>query len=237
MTQLQIFTITNNSFVGTIPSNITHLVNLFQLFVSLNHFTGTLPHRIGDMRSLYSLSVEDNKFSGTIPASLCEIRTLDNLHFAHNRLSGTIPDCLFNTSAVKTIFVNENRLTGRVLSVPLPVGYRSKLAYLDVSGNKLTGSIPYDLILAGSPSLQSVALSKNCFSGELSSLLCSATHLTAIAMDGINTQCGASDSTGSIPQCFFELAALTTLHLSGNRLTGWLIRCVLCIFGLFIFIF
>eukprot|EP01034_Spumella_vulgaris_P029782 gene29782-36877_t len=55
-------------------------------------------------------------------------------------------------------------------------------------------------------------------SHKLSPAICNATGLVTLAMDGINSQCGSSDSTGSIPSCLFAMPVLKTLHLSGNRL-------------------
>lgn len=106
------------------------------------------------------------------------------------------------------------------------------LEHLDFSGNLLHGSIPASLF--GIPSIRTVALSINCFTGELPVAICSAMNVNVLSMDGV----GAADDCrfwssvdlaiarrfvpldGSIPDCMWAMDNLTVMHLSGNGLTG-----------------
>lgn len=106
------------------------------------------------------------------------------------------------------------------------------LEHLDFSGNLLHGSIPAKLFAV--PGIRTVALSINCFSGELPVTICSAMDVNVLSMDGV----GAADDCafwsnidlpiarrfipleGSIPECMWSMDNLTVMHLSGNGLTG-----------------
>lgn len=105
------------------------------------------------------------------------------------------------------------------------------LQHLDFSGNLLHGSIPASLFSISG--IRTVALSINCFTGEIPLTVCDAVDATVLSMDGV----GAADDCpwrnallpiarqfvpleGSIPECIWSMSNLTVLHLSGNGLTG-----------------
>ena len=106
-----------------------------------------------------------------------------------------------------------------------------KLEHIDLSGNFIDGSIPGALF--DIPSIRTIALSINCFSGQLPLEICHAGQAQVFSLDGLPaaSECswvdiglplakGFSPLEGGIPPCMWSLDNLTVMHLSGNGLTG-----------------
>ncbi|XP_034216045.1 probable LRR receptor-like serine/threonine-protein kinase At3g47570 [Prunus dulcis] len=84
--------------------------------------------------------MEQNMFSESIPPSLANCQKLQLLNLPSNNLTGTRPKKLFTLSSLTiSLSMSNNFLTG---SLPSEVGDLVNLAELDVSGNKLSGTIP-----------------------------------------------------------------------------------------------
>ncbi|WCJ40835.1 hypothetical protein M5689_021736 [Euphorbia peplus] len=83
--------LSNNKFVGEIPSEITSLSGLQSLNLSYNILTGRVPNDIGAMKKLESLDLSQNQLSGEIPTSMSRMNFLSNLNLSNNNLSGHIP--------------------------------------------------------------------------------------------------------------------------------------------------
>ncbi|KAA0043698.1 LRR receptor-like serine/threonine-protein kinase FLS2 [Cucumis melo var. makuwa] len=83
--------ISSNRLNGTIPNEITNLLNLGTLNLSNNHLVGTIPVNIGAMQQLQTLDLSRNRLSGNIPASLASLNFLTHLNLSFNNLTGRIP--------------------------------------------------------------------------------------------------------------------------------------------------
>ena len=83
--------ISSNRLNGTIPNEITNLLNLGTLNLSNNHLVGTIPINIGAMQQLETLDLPRNRLSGNIPASLASLNFLTHLNLSFNNLTGRIP--------------------------------------------------------------------------------------------------------------------------------------------------
>ena len=105
------------------------------------------------------------------------------------------------------------------------------LEHLDFSGNLLSGSIPPSLFEI--PTIRSIALSINCFSGEIPNAVCNANNVEVLSMDGLVAADGCDWDTftlpfirryvpldGSIPECMWDMSNLTVMHFAGNGITG-----------------
>ena len=108
-----------NNLKGTLPSELSNLVNLESFTCSQNAFTGKVPE-FQELRNLRTLRMGNNDFSGPMP-SFAEHPALLNLDLSDNRFVGTVPENMLN-------------------AVP-----ESGQIYLDLSGNRLTGTVPGDL--------------------------------------------------------------------------------------------
>jgi hypothetical protein len=108
----------------------------------------------------------------------------------------------------KALLLNHNNLSGLL---PVNIGF-SKLSYLALANNKLTGPIPSSISHL-QDSLFEVLLLNNQLSGCLPHEL-GMLHKAAVIDAGMN------QLTGPIPSSFFCLTSVEQLNLGGNRLYG-----------------
>ncbi|RVW20252.1 DNA damage-repair/toleration protein DRT100 [Vitis vinifera] len=84
--------LSKNQFSGNIPSTISLLQNLLQLYLSHNKLQGHIPPNFGDLVSLEYLDLSGNNLSGFIPKSLEALKYLKYLNVSFNKLQGEIPN-------------------------------------------------------------------------------------------------------------------------------------------------
>lgn len=123
---------------------------------------GPLPSKVDRFSALKILNLSTNHFYGGIPSEISSMSTLQNVILSGNAFNGSIPN-LKSLSALKELDLRNNHFSGNV-----PLGYASfgKLVHLDLSMNRLIGNIPSFLFAL--PSIQYLNLSRNGFSGALS---------------------------------------------------------------------
>ena len=115
--------LTNNSLVGTIPTELGVLDKLEKLWLNDNSLTRTIPSEIWLLTSLVNLNFSENSLSGTIPP-LPQIPTLKTMRISANKLTGTIPPDIF-TPSIERILIGKNYLTG---TIPTEIGNLSGAA-------------------------------------------------------------------------------------------------------------
>jgi len=157
------------------------------LDVSDNELTGIIPERLFELPALQILSAGSNCFSGSLPSSICNAVNLSTivitdmsssdacrLYFwrdsifknvfdgwtALHFMEGSLPECVYRLPNIKKLKAAGNGFTGR-----LPDTIASTLTDLDISRNKISGSISKSV--AVSPALQILDLSNNRISGNL----------------------------------------------------------------------
>ncbi|KAL6175333.1 hypothetical protein ACLB2K_051974 [Fragaria x ananassa] len=81
----------HNSFNGTIPIEIGHLVRLQTLELNHNNFSGNIPAEISNLKDLSVLLLNENHLSGQIPSSLNGLSFLSDLNVSYNNLERQIP--------------------------------------------------------------------------------------------------------------------------------------------------
>jgi len=191
------------SFIDQLPD-----VAIFQ--ASSNNFGGDIPHLDG-LEYTYKLSVDDDlhdQFSDS-KDTLIGIDAQIALARIKAMISGNLPHKhnLAETNG-RALLLNSN-----CLSMPLPtnLGF-SKLSYLALANNKLTGPIPPS-VAHMQDSLLEVLLLNNQLSGCLPNELGMLTKTTVI-------DAGMNQLTGPIPSTFSCLSSVEQLNLAGNRLYG-----------------
>lgn len=110
----------NNNLAGTLPEDLSRLVNMETLELSSNRFTGSIPSWLSKIPSLSTFLVDDNELTGEIP-DFEGFERITFLNISNNNFAGSIPET-FLTSA----------------------GRDDKI-FVDISANKLTGTLPYNL--------------------------------------------------------------------------------------------
>jgi len=217
----------DNFFTGTIPSS----------------WANSLISTSASATSLNTLIITDNSFSGSIPSTFGRLTALTDIELQNNMFTGAVmPSFLGSLKGLNTYIVSGNQFTagpGLDAAIKAVPGALAKLARLDISVNHISTSFTQDFFPA-LVSLQDFRGGVNCFAGSIPSTICQASNLKTIVLDGLSagescvqelwspqpnplTLNGAVSkrfTEGSIPSCVFHIKNLTTLHLSGNSLTG-----------------
>ncbi|KAL0557723.1 hypothetical protein IC582_006273 [Cucumis melo] len=131
----------NMSLGGTVDTAaLAGLPTLRTLSLMNNGFEGPMPDvkRIGALRALY---LSNNNFSGSISGDAFEgMGNLKRLYLSGNGFSGEIPGSLVELKAVVELGLEDNLFEGRI-----PDFDERVWKYLNFSGNRLDGPIPYGL--------------------------------------------------------------------------------------------
>ncbi|XP_061981770.1 cuscuta receptor 1-like [Populus nigra] len=84
--------LSNNNFIGAIPSEFGNLSKILSLNLSHNNLNGSIPATFSNLKHIESLDLSYNNLNGVIPPQLTEIITLEVFSVAHNNLSGRTPE-------------------------------------------------------------------------------------------------------------------------------------------------
>lgn len=161
----------DNNLRGSFPDEILPLTNLRRFFLDQNGITGSLPTEIGNMKALVDFHAIAVPLQGHIPSELGLLSQMVTLVLRDNEFTGSLPSELENLANLEILSIGrspeagQGKLTGPLLSF-------SKLPYLellDLSLNRLTGSIPSDFLLGNerTDELVIVRLDGNNLSGSL----------------------------------------------------------------------
>ncbi|CAM0913142.1 unnamed protein product [Alopecurus aequalis] len=208
----------DNAIFGSIPPNISGLVNLTYLNLSNNLLNGSIPPDLSRMRRLERLYLSNNLLTGEIPGSIGELPHLGLLDLSGNRLAGSIPDTFSNLTQLRRLMLHHNRLAG---AIPPSLGDCENLEILDLSYNGLQGEIPVHV--AGMNSLKIyLNLSNNHLEGPLPIELSKMDMVLAVDLS-------SNELAGAIPSQLGGCIALEYLNLSGNALRGALPAAVVAL--------
>jgi len=232
----------NNHMTGSLPASVIEISALNFLLVSENSLTGTLCDGWENLDELSFLYVDNNYFQGSLPHSIGGMARIMSLNMSHNLFSGSIPFQLSEMNQLQVLLLQYNALSGS-LSGPMGGNFSmANITTIQVGSNQFSGPLPEDVF--SSPLLQVFSAVSNCFTGSLPVVMCSSASLNTLALDGLqsapscqmkflrglngilppNLYTIRSLLTGGLPVCLFQMGNLTTLHLSGNGLTGTLPR-------------
>ncbi|GKB44149.1 concanavalin A-like lectin/glucanase [Tanacetum coccineum] len=251
---LKVLNLSHNDIKGPLPDVIFHFGKLEVLDLSSNDIKGVLPNSI-DLPKLDVLDLSDNSFSGVIPDGLCvnssrirvmrlavnyfngsvpkfeNCRLLEHLGVTSNYLYGDIPESLFGLPRFGELALQENLFTGFE-----GVGdFSSGLVGLDVSSNRLSGSIPdlFDRF----PSLHYFIAHSNNLSGAVPLSLLNSRSVSSVnsrnnSLNGViefncstmvnlaSLDLGTNNFSGNIPGNLASCRKLKALNLARNKLVG-----------------
>ncbi|MBA0814994.1 hypothetical protein Gohar_020774, partial [Gossypium harknessii] len=214
LSELLYLSASDNGFNGGIPPSFGRLKRLQSLDLFGNKLHGEIQHLLTSNTSrLQYLYLHDNNLRGdalprnlsfsklevihlgNIPHWLCQMRHLEVLDLSRNNLSGHIPDCFDNITSWSD-FCH---------------GHYLYFSFLDLSSNRLTGSIPVQItqLIA----LRALNLSHNKLFGELSPEL---TKLTGLEVLDVSH----NKLFGELCPEFTNLTFLVIFNVSFNNLSG-----------------
>ncbi|XP_071716229.1 probable inactive receptor kinase At2g26730 [Rutidosis leptorrhynchoides] len=127
--------------IGTIPPNtIGKLSQLRVLSLHSNALTGEFPPDFSNLSFLRNVYLQNNKFTGEFPPSFTDLTRLTRLDLSANNLTGAIPFSINNLTVLTGLFLHNNSFSGQLPSIN-----PASLVDINVSNNKLNGSIPKSL--------------------------------------------------------------------------------------------
>ncbi|TVU41162.1 hypothetical protein EJB05_14661 [Eragrostis curvula] len=239
MKSLKFMDISNNRFSGPIPEDIGHLRSLQNLSLAGNNFSGPLPNSIDGLMSLQSLDVSSNSLSGPLPAGLKGLRSLVALNLSRNAFTKGIPVGLGLLVNLQSVDLSWNQMDG---GVDWKFLIESTVAHVDFSGNLLTSTTPKELkFLADiSETVLYLNLSNNKLTGSLIDGVELSTFGRLKVLDLSNNQLSGdlpgfdyvydlevlrlanNAFTGFVPSGLLkgDSLVLSELDLSSNNLTG-----------------
>ena len=222
-----------NRLVGEIPQALRSCTSLKLLDLGENKISGNIPQWIGEnLLSLRILRLRSNMFNGNISSRLCRLCQLQILDLSLNNLLGEIPRCFNNLigmtmgnedpgSGIPTKKTPDRFKGGQQLEEKaflfIKGQYREYtktlrlLHSMDLSRNKLNGSIPEELTtLSG---LRNLNLSHNHLSGNIPNKIGGLKSIESLDLSD-------NQLFGAIPQSLSTLTSLNHLNLSYNNLSG-----------------
>lgn len=214
LTNLEQIALQGNSFSGPLPS-FSGLSNLVSAYLGSQQFTSIPANFFENLVSLTTLTLEDNPLNAStgwsLPDDLSSSTSLTTLSLTNTTLRGVIPDFLGNLTSLQELRLAYNQLSG-----PLPESFANltQLTRLEVNNQGLPGSLTGPINVVGSmPSLKTLWLQGNSFSGSIPPALGSAVSLV---------ECRLNDNklVGFIPSTFASSTSLQFLSLQNNMLVG-----------------
>lgn len=157
------FSLSNNSFHGSIPESICKAEYLQVLDLSHNSLRGNIPGCLV-MESLKVLNLRDNALDGSIfnitktcglktldlsynllqgelPKSLANCTNLEVLDIGNNQIDDVFPCQLKSIASIRVLVLRFNKFHGH-LGCPEPHGTWKMLQIVDISSNHFSGALP-----------------------------------------------------------------------------------------------
>ncbi|KAK9158162.1 hypothetical protein Scep_004736 [Stephania cephalantha] len=104
--------LSGKNLTGNIPSDITNLPGLIELWLDGNSFTGPIPDFTG-CTELKIIHLENNHLNGELPSSLMNLENLRELYLQNNMLSGVISSDFLRRNLVLNFTGNINLRIGK----------------------------------------------------------------------------------------------------------------------------
>ncbi|KAL5809137.1 hypothetical protein ACOSQ3_029828 [Xanthoceras sorbifolium] len=205
--RLRYLNLSNNSFSGEIPANLSGCSSLVWLRLGFNNLFGRIPSQLGSLQKLERVQLHYNNLSGPIPDSLGNLSSVKSLSMSVNRLERSISEALGQLKTLNFLGLGVNRLSGMI---PNSVYNLSSVRIFTLPFNQLQGVLPSNLGFA-LLSLQVLNIGHNLFTGPLPQSLSNASNLVEFDING-------SNFTGKVNIDFGGLPVLWSLVLGSNHL-------------------
>jgi len=186
--------IDNCNLLGHIPTEISNLSKLQILFLGNNSLVGPLPG-LGSLINLQQLTLWGNQISDKIPPEWGNLGNLTYLNLHNNLLWGPLPPELGNLSKLTKMLIYVNDLTG---TIPGSWKGLTSVSELNIKQNYLSGD-PFPAWIVSLPSLKTLDISHNYFSGTIPELNESASLRNASNGTTQNVYFGSNYFNGSQP--------------------------------------
>ncbi|XP_020538042.1 receptor-like protein 15 isoform X1 [Jatropha curcas] len=204
---LLFLSLSNNRLCGQMPN--TNMSSLRFLDISKNHLSGTVPYWISQTQNSFSIDISDNHMAGEIAGLFSNTSFPSSVNMRDNAFKGKITCNIFSAQFLD--------LSHNFISGPLPSCEISYLNYLNLQGNKITGSIPTTLF--NSSYLRILNLKNNFLSGEIPTFVVKNSDLRVLLL-------GENSLSGLIPAQLCQFNKMAMLDLSQNSFSGPIPYCL-----------
>jgi len=227
--------LSNNNFSCLSKNMFRERSSLVTLDLSNNEITNGIHDLMHDLSytRLNILLMKGNYFSGNIPKQLCHLTNLNILDLSYNNFVGEIPSCLgkmpfenkdpdasrdqFN-GLIHSRYDYNNRFgkekanfTSKKRSETYTTSILIYMSGIDLSHNKLNGSIPYEL--GNLTRIKSLNLSNNYFTGKIPALFSNLVQVESLDLS-------YNMLSGQIPPQLNGLTSLEVFSVAHNNLSG-----------------
>ncbi|KAL3503079.1 hypothetical protein ACH5RR_037528, partial [Cinchona calisaya] len=202
LTTLNDFRISDNRFVGSIPNFIQNWTNLTKLVIQASGLNGPIPSGIASLTKLTDLRISDLKENDTTFPPLNGATNMKTLILRSCNIVEQLPEFLGSLTNLKVLDLSFNKING---SIPSNFSSLSKTNYIYLTGNFLTGAVPDWMLNDG----DNIDLSYNNFTGSSEASNCPPRNLNLFASSSKN-----NTSTFSCSQSFHCQSNWSSLHIN-----------------------
>ncbi|KAF9680660.1 hypothetical protein SADUNF_Sadunf06G0144600 [Salix dunnii] len=207
---LRVLKLDRNGFEGSIPSGILSCQSLCFIDLSMNKLDGSLPDGFGAaFPKLKTLNLAGNGIQGR-DSDFALMKSITSLNISGNSFQGSVMGVF--QELVEVMDLSKNQFQGHISQVHFnSTNNRSRLVYLDLSENQLSGEIFQDF--SQTPNLKYLNLAFNRFTREVFPQIDMLSELEYLNLS-------KTSLAGHIPSEIAQLSSLHTLDLSQNHLSG-----------------
>lgn len=212
LSELVVLDLSFNSLEGVVSdSHLANLTNLEALFLSSNPLAVRISSNWVPHFQLKNIHMDSCVVGPQFPAWLRTQRVFSTIDISNASISDTMPDWFWDLSSrVYYLNLSHNQITG---SIPVSVTLRN-ITIFDLRSNQFHGPLPHV-----DDGVDYLYLSNNLFSGDLLPIFNKTTSsLSSILLSG-------NLVSGIIPTSICEIFMLDVLDLSSNLLSGEIPRC------------
>ncbi|RVW42878.1 putative LRR receptor-like serine/threonine-protein kinase [Vitis vinifera] len=216
LSHLRRLVLSANNFIGTIPENFHNLKNLTDFRIDGNNLSGKIPDWIGNWTNLEKLYLQGTSMDGPIPSTISQLKNLIELLISD--LSGpttSFPN-LKDMKNLQRLVMRNCSITGEI---PKDIGYIESLKLLDLSFNRLNGTIPesFKEEKRERAKLNFMFLTNNSLTGEVPSWIISDTKN--------NIDLSYNNFTGPLLSSYKNQVNLVSSYASSARnMTPWCLQ-------------
>ncbi|EFJ35383.1 hypothetical protein SELMODRAFT_30430, partial [Selaginella moellendorffii] len=211
LTELTVLDLSNNSFMGGIPTQISRCKELTEFNVAYNLLTADVPLELGFLTKLKVLRINDNNLYGILPPTFSNLTHLAHLSVAGNMLSGYPFETISILKNLEFLDLSSNKFKGSVLNQTV-VNW-PKLAKFIARANNFDNVLP--ATLGNLVALQELDISQNSIQGTIPDKINKCGNLVIM-----NLSCNAL--SGAIPSAVGEIPTLSVLDLRANSFNSGL---------------